>query len=112
MFIQDRDTSDVWLLDLDGEAAAAAADDRPRSDAVLGGHRAAPSPDCSTVAYADQGNVWLVAAAGGPPRKLVEAGSPVWLGDDRLVVSVERDDTSRLAVVDVDDAWPQPLCAL
>ena len=64
------------------------------------------SPDCSTVAYADQGNVWVVAAAGGPPRKLAEAGSPVWLGNDRLVVSVEREDTSRLAVLDVADAWP------
>ena len=59
------------------------------------------SPDGSRVAFADQGNVWLVATEGGPPRKLVEGGSPVWLGDDRLVVSVEREDTSRLAVVDV-----------
>ena len=40
----------------------------------------------------------------------VEAGSPVWLGNDRLVVSVERDDTSRLAVLDVADPWPRPLC--
>ena len=68
------------------------------------------SPDGSRVAYADQGHVWLVATEGGPPRKLVEGGSPVWLGDDRLVVSVERDDTSRLAVVGTDDAWPRPLC--
>ena len=68
------------------------------------------SPDGTTVAYADQGHVWVVAAAGGPPRKLVEAGSPVWLGNDRLVVSVERDDTSRLAVLDVADPWPRPLC--
>ena len=51
------------------------------------------SPDGSTVAYADEGSVWVVAAAGGPPRKLAEAGSPVWLGNDRLVVSVEREDT-------------------
>ena len=35
----------------------------------------------------------------------------MWLGNDRLVVSVEREDTSRLAVLDVADAWPQRLCA-
>ena len=68
------------------------------------------SPDGTQVAYADQAHVWVVATAGGPPRKLFEAGSPVWLGNDRLVVSVERDDTSRLALLDVADPWPRPLC--
>ena len=34
------------------------------------------SPDGTQVAYADDGHVWLVPAAGGPPRKLLEAGSP------------------------------------
>ncbi len=43
VFIQDRDTSDVWLLELDGDGCAPPqrAHDGPRSDAVLGGHRAA-----------------------------------------------------------------------
>ena len=40
---------------------------------------------------------------------MIEAGSPVWLGNDRLVVSVERDRCDRLAVVSVDEAWPQRL---
>ena len=69
------------------------------------------SPDGTTVAYADDGHVWLVPTAGGPPRKLVEGGSPRWIDDRRLVISVERDDatTTRLAVVDVDDPWPRRL---
>jgi len=107
-FIQDRDTSDVWLLDLrTGEVGR-----------LTTGRDPAPywedttpviSRDGSRAAYVDQGWTRLVPAAGGPSTKLVEAGSPVWLGDDRLVVSVERDERSRLAVVSLDAAWPQPL---
>ena len=110
VFIQDRDTSDVWLLDLDD----------PRPERLTTGREPLPywddaeprlSPGGSQVAYADGGHVWLVATGGGPPRKLVEAGDPVWIDDATLVVSVERDDTSRLAVVAVADPWPRPLAA-
>ncbi len=110
VFIQDRDTSDVWLLDLD--------DGVPRR--LTTGRDPAPywedteprlSPDGTMVAFADGGHVWLVPAAGGPPRKLVQAESPVWLGNDRLVVGVERDRATRLAVVEIADPWPRPLCS-
>jgi dipeptidyl aminopeptidase/acylaminoacyl peptidase len=51
-----------------------------------------------------------VPLAGGPPRRLVEGSSPVWIDDARLVISVERDDqTSRLAVVDIADPFPRRL---
>jgi dipeptidyl aminopeptidase/acylaminoacyl peptidase len=33
----------------------------------------------------------------------------VWIDDARLLIAVERDDTTRLAVVDADDAWPRRL---
>lgn len=108
VFIHDRDSSDVWLLDLDGGTPVRLTtgrapmpsweDTEPRL-----------SPDGSTVAYADEGHVCVVPASGGPSRRVVEAGSPVWLGDDRLVVTVERDDVYRLAIVDVADAWPRRL---
>ncbi len=110
VFIQDRDTSDLWVLELDSS-------DSPRR--LTTGRDPMPywedteprlSPDGAQVAYADQGAVWLVAAEGGPPRRLVEGGSPLWIDDSRLVVAVERGDESRLAVVAVDDAWPRPLC--
>jgi dipeptidyl aminopeptidase/acylaminoacyl peptidase len=109
VFIQDRDTSDVWLLDLDGgapERLTAGRDPMPYWEDT----EPRLSPDGSLVAYADEGSVWIAPTAGGPPRRLAEASSPVWLGDDRLVVSVEREDTSRLAVLDVADPWPRPLC--
>lgn len=109
IFIQDRDTSDVWTLDLD----------TPTPRRLTTGRQPAPfwedtqptlSPDGRVVAYGDEGAVWLVPVAGGPSRRLCAGGSPVWIDDERLVISVERDDrTSRLAVVDVADPWPRRL---
>jgi dipeptidyl aminopeptidase/acylaminoacyl peptidase len=106
VFIQDADTSDVWLLDLDRGGPP---------ERLTTGRAPAPfwedpsprlSPDGSTVAYTDGGQVWLAATDGGPPRRLLAGSRPVWIDSQRLVISVERDDTTRLAVVDADDAWP------
>jgi dipeptidyl aminopeptidase/acylaminoacyl peptidase len=111
VFIQDGgDTSDVWLVDLDDEA-------RP-PERLTTGRQPKPywndteprlSPDGRTVAYADDDHVWLVATAGGPARRLAEGDSPVWLDDARLIISVERDDETRLAAVAVEDPWPRRL---
>jgi dipeptidyl aminopeptidase/acylaminoacyl peptidase len=111
VFIEDRDTSDVWLLDLEAGTVP---------ERLTTGREPAPywedtwpylSPDGSTVAYADSGHVWLAPTAGGPPRKLVEGGSPRWAGDDRLIVTVERDEdrTTRLAILETADPWPRRL---
>jgi len=108
VFIQDRDTSDLWTLDLEHpvpQRLTTGRDPMPYWEDTT----PAISPEGSRVAYVDQGAVWLVALAGGPPRQLLEAGSPVWLDDERLLVSVERDDTSRLAIVAIDDPWPRRL---
>jgi Tol biopolymer transport system component len=109
MFIQDADTSDVWLLDLDAggppERLTTGRDPVPDWEDVL----ARISLDGSTVAYGDAGKVWLVAAAGGPARKLTESSSPVWIDNERLVISVERDETTRLAVLSTGDPWPRRL---
>jgi dipeptidyl aminopeptidase/acylaminoacyl peptidase len=103
------ETSDVWLLDLEAGGAP---------ERLTAGREPVPywadtaprlSPDGSTVAYADGDHVWLVPTAGGPPRKLVEGEGPVWIDDARLIVAVERDATTRLAVVDVADPWPRRL---
>jgi dipeptidyl aminopeptidase/acylaminoacyl peptidase len=107
VFIQDNETSDVWSFDLEGAGAPERLttgrepkpfweDDEPRL-----------SPDGATVAYTDEGHVWLAPVAGGPPRRLIEGGSPVWIDDARLLITVERDEATRLAVVDKADPWPR-----
>jgi dipeptidyl aminopeptidase/acylaminoacyl peptidase len=111
VFVQDRDTSDVWLLDLVEGAVP---------QRLTSGRAPMPywedteprlSPDGATVAYADRGHVWLVPARGGVPRELLQAGNPIWIDDERLVVSVERGRTTRLAVVEIADPWPRRLAA-
>ena len=108
VFIQDRDTSDLWLLDLEERVPrrlTTGRDPQPYWEDT----QPVFSPDGGMVAYADSGWVCVVPTAGGPARRVVEAGSPVWLGNDRLVVSVERDRCDRLVVVALDEAWPQRL---
>ena len=110
VFIEDGgDTSDLFLLDVDAAG-------RPRR--LTTGREPMPywedtqprlSPDGTRVAYGDGGHVWLVPTEGGPPRRLVEGASPLWVDNGRLLIAVERDDTTRLAVVDAEDAWPRRL---
>jgi dipeptidyl aminopeptidase/acylaminoacyl peptidase len=106
--IVDRETSDVWLLDLEGRGLTrltTGRDPQPYWEDTT----PVVSPDGALVAYGEDGGVWLVPTAGGPPRRLVEGGGPAWLGAEQLVVSVDRDDCSRLAVVALADPWPRPL---
>jgi dipeptidyl aminopeptidase/acylaminoacyl peptidase len=108
VFILDRDTSDLWTLDLEERVPrrlTTGRDPMPYWEDTT----PAISPDGSTVAFADQGAIWLVPMSGGPPRRLLEAASPVWIDDEHLLVSVERENTSRLAVVGIDDPWPRRL---
>jgi dipeptidyl aminopeptidase/acylaminoacyl peptidase len=107
-FIHDRDTSDVWLLALETRELCRLTTGRAPMP-YWEDTTPAISPDGSRVAYADGGKVWVVPACGGPPAEVTEGGSPAWLGDDRLVVTVERETRSRLAVVALDDPWQQPL---
>ena len=109
-FIQDGDTSEVWLLDLGHDGGA--------PERLTTGRELMPywedttpklSPDGAHVAYADGDHVWIAPTAGGPPRKLAEGAEPVWIDADRLVFVVEREDTGRLAVLRIDDPWPQRL---
>ncbi len=108
VFVQDRDTSDLWLLDLAGgvpRRLTTGRDPQPYWEDT----QPVFSPDGTRVAYADDGWVCVVPTGGGPPQRVVEAGSPVWNGNDHLVVSVERDRCDRLALVSVSEAWPQRL---
>jgi len=119
VYVDDRETSDVWALDLDGGGPRRLTTGR---DPMPYWEDMTPvlSPDGGTVAYVDDGAVWLVPYGGGVARRVtefkgkptrwgLEAGSPVWLDDGRLLVSVDRDDRNRLAVADVEDAWATSL---
>ena len=108
VFILDRDTSDLWVLDVAGGT--------PRR--LTTGRDPAPfwedtppawSPDGTRIAYADQGAVWVVTAGGGPPRRLAESGSPVWIDHSRLVVTFEHHRRTGLAVLGIDDPLPATL---
>ncbi|HSJ85271.1 MAG TPA: hypothetical protein VLA91_15835, partial [Acidimicrobiia bacterium] len=102
-------TSDIWSIDVSDGAAMT----RLTTDRSLVAHweDSAPvwSPDGTMLAYNNEGHVQLVAARGGAPRRLTAGSAGAWLDDGRLVVTVERDRRTRLAVVSVDDPWPVPL---
>jgi dipeptidyl aminopeptidase/acylaminoacyl peptidase len=112
VFVQDADFSEVWALDL--EAPGAAPERLTAGRALANWWESAPprlSPDGSQVAYVDGEHVHLAPVAGGPARRLVAGDEPCWVDDTTLVIAVERDDETRLAVVDTRDPWPRRLAA-
>jgi dipeptidyl aminopeptidase/acylaminoacyl peptidase len=110
VFVEAGETSDIFAVHLAGGPVERLTAARPP---VSYWDDTVPrlSPDGARVAYGQEGHVWLVPTAGGPPRRLTEGGSPVWVDDERLVIAVEHseDDSTRLAIVDLDDPWPQRL---
>jgi dipeptidyl aminopeptidase/acylaminoacyl peptidase len=110
VFVQDRDTSDVWLLDLAERVPLRLTTGRQPTPYW---EDATPrlSPDGSTLAFEDAGRIWLAPTGGGPPTALVEAadvawGGPTWASDTTLVVPSEDGGFTRLVVVDA--AAPNP----
>lgn len=101
-------TTDIWSLDVSDGVLTRLTTDR---GFVAFWEDTAPvwSPDGTMLAYKSDGHVGLVPARGGPPRRLTAGSAGAWLDDQRLVVIVERDRRSRLAVTSVDDPWPAPL---
>lgn len=107
-FMLDRETSDVWTIDVNGGEPQQVTTGRPRAAYWEDGN-AVWSPDGSRLAFVHAGQVSVVAADGGVPRSVCAGSGPVWLDDRRLVVGIDRDERTVLCVVDIDDAWPQPV---
>lgn len=121
-FILDRADlgSDVWMASREGDTPRQITVDRPPA-AFWEDTPPAWSPDGTRIAYTADGWVRVVAVAGGPSRRLVEASSPHWVDNDTLVLGydIDREITStslptvtkvsRLAMVGVDDPWLRPL---
>jgi len=107
-FMLDRDTSDVWTVPAAGGPATRVTTGRPLAAFWEDGN-AVWSPDGTRLAYTQAGKVHVVAAAGGVPAVVCEGSGPVWLDDARLIVGIDRDGRTVLAVVTITDPWPQPL---
>ena len=101
-------TSDIWTLRLaDRELTRLTTSRGP----VAYWDDSAPqwSPDGQTLAYNHDGKVTLVPSSGGPTRQVVDGSVGTWIDDRRLSVIVDKDRFTRLAVVDIEDAWPTPI---
>lgn len=106
-FVLDQESSDLWVLDTDrGVQPERWTSDRGRypywDDA---GPRW--SPDGTRLAYSDAG--WVLVTDGSVPQRICEGSDPRWIDDTRLVIGVERDERTQLAVVDVSERWPRRL---
>ena len=66
------------------------------------------SPDGTRIAYSSGDDTFVIDIAGGPPKRIPDVSVGAWWDDDHLIVTVERKRTTRLAMVDVSDPWPQP----
>jgi dipeptidyl aminopeptidase/acylaminoacyl peptidase len=110
-FVLDRDTSDVWTIDIEpGAQPRRVTTGRPLAAYWEDGN-AVWSPDGTRLAYVQGGRISVVDARGGVPRQVCEGSSPIWLDDTRLVVGVDRDGRQVLAIVGIDDPWPSRLAA-
>jgi dipeptidyl aminopeptidase/acylaminoacyl peptidase len=73
------------------------------------------SPDGQWLATAIKGHVHIVPSGGQDlPKKITDftaaAWSPVWMPDsNRLIVTIERNDTTKLLLTDRDGSWPWAL---
>lgn len=112
--------SDIWQLDLSTGECVQITADRPPA-AYWEDTPAAISFDATTLAYESDGWIKVAPLGGGIARPLVKAGSPVWLPDGRLLVSVQHPrertgtslptvtEVSRLCILDPADPWPHPI---
>jgi dipeptidyl aminopeptidase/acylaminoacyl peptidase len=72
------------------------------------------SADGRYLAFTDRDHVWIVPVDGGLPRKVTSftthADIPRWMPDNyQLLVTVERDDRTRILLTDRDGSWPRPV---
>jgi dipeptidyl aminopeptidase/acylaminoacyl peptidase len=108
-FMLDRDTSDVWTIAVDGSGHPQRVTTGRPLTAYWDDGEAVWSPDGTRLAFTQGGRVMVVDAEGGVPRNVCEGSSPVWIDDTRLLIGVDRDQRTALAIVHIDDAWPTRL---
>jgi dipeptidyl aminopeptidase/acylaminoacyl peptidase len=72
------------------------------------------SADGRYLAFTDRDHVWIVPVDGGLPRKVTSfttlADNPRWMPDNyQILVTVERDERTRIVLTDRDGSWPRPV---
>lgn len=109
VFILDRDSSDLWHLPA-GVGAPTRVTTQRGMEPYWEDTAPTVSPDGSTVAFADGGYIWTAPIDGSTPaRRVVRAGSPVWLDDARLLGVAGREGSSHLVIFDLANPWPQSI---
>jgi dipeptidyl aminopeptidase/acylaminoacyl peptidase len=103
-FTLNRDTSDIWVVNLDGSNLVRLSTGRDLA-AYWEDDPATWSPDGTRLAYSADGSVWVVPVAGGLPDEIGEGSGPQWVSDDELIYYVDRDDETRLVRCLVKDGW-------
>jgi dipeptidyl aminopeptidase/acylaminoacyl peptidase len=101
------DESDIYVVPAGGGQAQRLSTDRSLAS-YWEDTAPAWSPDGSKIAYQSGEHVMTVDARGGPANRISDVTLGAWLDDRRLVGIVERDRVTRLAVVEIEDPWPQP----
>ncbi len=101
-------TSDIWAIDLESRAPTRLTTDRGLT-AFWDDSAPVFSPDGSRIAYNSDGAIHVVAVNGGVPTRLVPGTVGDWLDEGHIVITVERDNGTRLAIVDVANPWPTPI---
>ena len=88
-FALDRDTSDMWAIDVDGGQPVRLTTGRTLAAFWEDGGPQI-SPDGTRIAFTAGGKVTVAPIGGGPPTPLCDGSSPVWIDERRLVIAVDR----------------------
>ncbi len=107
-FTLDRDTSDIWVVDLESSKPLRITTGRDPV-AYWEDDPATWSPDGTRLAYSADGSVWVVPVAGGLPKELGEGSGPQWISDEELIYYAERDEETRIVRCKVEDGWARAI---
>lgn len=112
--IKDGETlSDVFTMPAGGGWLSRITTDRPLA-AYWDDEIPEWSTDGNWLAFGIKGHVHIVPRKGGLPKKITDfttaASGPRWMPDsNRLIITVERNDTDQLLLTDRDGSWPRAL---